>query len=130
MTTKLFKTKKLAEAYIRENYPNCHTHGTSIDERCDYEAVDMPDLQWAGKMPALDVWDENNNYKTVATVAWWESGDEKYELYVGEELVGTYDNNYDARHAYDEAVEREEDKEPEEEEVLNVHLLCDGEDIS
>lgn len=94
MVTKLFKTKKLAEKYIHENHPNCSTHHTAIDERSNWDAVDIPDLQWQGETPALDVKDENFN--TIATVAWWEEGDDEYELFVGDKLSKTFDNIFDA----------------------------------
>ena len=49
---------------------------------------------------------------------------------VGDKLKETFDNNYDAREAYDKAVETEEYKDEDEEEVFEVKLLCNGEDIS
>lgn len=63
-------------------------------------------------------------------MAWWEEGDDKYELFVGDRLTGTFNNNYDAREAYDKAVEEEEYKDEEEEEIFDVKLFCNGEDIS
>lgn len=128
MATKLFKTKKLAEKYIHENHPNCSTHHTAIDERSNWDAVDIPDLQWQGETPALDVKDENFN--TIATVAWWEEGDDEYELFVGDKLSQTFDNIFDAREAFNKASETEEDKDEEEEEIFEVKLFCNGEDIT
>lgn len=130
METRLLKTKKIAEKYIRENYPEPeYTLSNSyITEESDYDARDMPNLQWSGETPAWIV--ENKDGETVAVIAWWEEGDDEYKLYVGEKLVGTFDNSYDAREAYDKAVDEEEFKDEEEEEVFEVKLFCNGEDIT
>lgn len=130
MEIRLFKTKKLAEEYIRENYPQNEyiLNDSYITEDSDYDARDMPNLQWSGETPAWRVEDEDG--ETVAIIAWWEDGDDKYELFVGDKLAGTFDNNYDAREAYGKAVEEEEYKDEDEEEVFEVKLLCNGEDIS
>lgn len=133
MATRLFKTKKLAEEYINENYPEVKEgeytlRSTSVDDRSDIDERDMPNLCWSGKTPAWEVEDEDFNI--VETVAWWEEGCDKYELFVGDKLKETFDNNYDAREAYDKAVETEEYKDEDEEEVFEVKLLCNGEDIS
>lgn len=130
METRLFKTKKIAEKYIRENYPEPEyaLSNSYITEDSDYDARDMPNLQWSGETPAWIV--ENKDGETVAVIAWWEAGDDEYKLYVGEKLVGTFDNNYDAREAYDKAVDEEESKDEEEEEVFEVKLFCNGEDIT
>ena len=130
METRLFKTKKIAEKYIRENYPDPEyaLSNSYITEDSDYDARDMPNLQWSGETPAWTV--ENKDGETVAVIAWWEEGDDEYKLYVGEKLVGTFDNSYDAREAYDKAVDEEELKDEEEEEVFEVKLFCNGEDIT
>ena len=130
METRLFKTKKIAEKYIRENYPDPEyaLSNSYITEDSDYDARDMPNLQWSGESPAWIV--ENKDGETVAVIAWWEEGDDEYKLYVGEKLVGTFDNSYDAREAYDKAVDEEESKDEEEEEVFGVKLSCNGEDIT
>lgn len=127
METKLFKTKKIAEAYIRENFSNISLKDSYITEECDY-ATDMVNLQWSGETSAYDVIGEDG--QALARVAWWEEGCDKYELFVGDKLKETFDNNYDAREAYDKAVETEEYKDEYEEEVFEVKLLCNGEDIS
>lgn len=132
MKTILFKTKKLAEEYISKRYPEVE-NGTymlrksSITERRNY-TTDMDDFQWCGETPALDVLDENFN--TIGTFAWWEDGDDKYDLFVGDMLIESFDNNYDARKAYDKALEKEENKDEEDEDVFEVKLFCNGEDIS
>ena len=130
METRLFKTKKIAEKYIRENYPDPEyaLSNSYTTEDSDYDARDMPNLQWSGESPAWIV--ENKDGETVAVIAWWEEGDDEYKLYVGEKLVGTFDNSYDAREAYDKAVDEEESKDEEEEEVFGVKLSCNGEDIT
>lgn len=127
METRLFKTKKLAEEYIRENYPNTILHDSYITEDSDYDERDMPNLQWSGETSAYEVIGEHGD--TLAKIAWWEEGGNDYKLYVGSKLAGTFDNNYDAREAYEKAVEAENAKD-EEEEVFEVKLFCNGEDIS
>lgn len=101
---------------------------TTIDEDSDIDERDMPNLQFSGECDALAVEDENLD--TVDIAAWWEDGDSKYELFVGEKLTGEFDNSYDARLAYNDAVETEEYKDEDEEEVFAVRLFCDGDDIS
>lgn len=128
METKLFKTRKLAEKYIRENFNDPLLKSTSITDRTDCDVVDMPNLCWSGETPAYEVID--NNGETAAFAAWWEEGDDEYKLYVGKELAGTFDNNYDAREAYDKAMETEDDKDEDEEEIFEVRLFCNDEDIS
>lgn len=127
MVNKLFKTKKLAEEYVRENYPDLRKVNSCFTERTDYD-TDMVNLCWSGETPAWDI--EDNQCNTVARVGWWEEGDDKYELYVGAKLTGVFDNIYDAREAFDKAVEVEEYKDEDEEEIFEVKLLCNGEDIS
>lgn len=126
MKTRLFKTKKLAEAYIRENYTNAILKNSYITEESEYD-TDMVNLQWSGETPAYDVIDDNDGL--VARIAWWEEGADEYELYINNVCKGTFDNHYDAREAYDKAMEAEEYKD-EDEEVFEVKLLCNGEDIS
>lgn len=128
METRLFKTKKLAQEYIRENYPDTILRESYITEESDYDERDMPNLQWSGETSAYEVIGEHGD--AVAKIAWWEDGESKYELYIGEMLSGMFDNMYDAREAYDKAVEAEEYKDEDEEEVFEVRLLCNGEDIS
>lgn len=129
MTTKLFKTKKLAEEYINGNYPPpIRTKRSVLENTHDWEAVDMPDFQWSGETPALSILD--NDFNEIGCVAWWEEGDDKYILTVGGEDVGEYDNIYDAREAFNKAVEIEEGKDEEEEKVFEVKLFCNGEEIT
>ena len=133
MTTKLFKTRKLAEAYLEENYPQIKngaysTSPTYITEESDWQDVDMPNLSWSGEASAMSVIDDRFN--EIDRVAWWDESDDRYELYVGDKLAGTFDNSYDAREAYSKAVEDEEYKDEDEEEVFDVRLFCNGVDIS
>lgn len=133
MVAKLFKTRKLAEEYISENYPEVKEgkytlRSTSVDDRSNIDVVDMPNLCWSGEIPACGVEDEDFNI--IETVAWWEEGDDKYELFVGNKQTATFDSNYDAREAYSKAVEEEGHKDDDEEEVFEVKLFCNGEDIS
>lgn len=53
METRLFKTKKIAEKYIRENYPESEyaLSNSYITEDSDYDARDMPNLQRRGYNP-------------------------------------------------------------------------------
>ena len=127
MEAKLFKTKKLAEEYVRENYPDLRKVNSYFTERTDYD-TDMVNLCWSGETPAWDI--EDNQCNTVARVGWWEEGDDEYELRIGGKPAAKFDNLYDAREAYDKAVETEEYKDEDEEEVFEVKLFCNGEDIS
>lgn len=125
MTTLLFKTRKLAKAYINENYPQVKSgeyslRDTYITEESNWDDVDMPNLQWSGETPAYSI--EDDNFDEVARVAWWEEGDDEYKLFVGHELKGEFDNSYDAREAQKKA--------QEEETIFEVKLFCNGEDIT
>jgi hypothetical protein len=127
METILFKTRRQAEAYAKDNYPGRTLRDTSIGEDTDY-TTDMVNLQWSGETPAWMVEDDDCN--TLAVLAWWDEGDDLYELYVGDRLAGTYDDGYDAREAYRKALEAEEDKDEDVETFFEVKLFCNGEDIS
>lgn len=126
MKALIFKTKKLAKEYISENYPNSFLRNSSIGDRDNYDFVDMS-VCWSGEVPAWDVVDDN--YDTVATIGWWEEGDDVYELFVGEKLVATFDNMPDALEAKEEAIRIEEEKDEDEEIVFEVTLLCNGEQV-
>ena len=84
----------------------------------------MPNLQWSGETPGLSVLDKDSN--EIDRVAWWEEGDDKYELFVGDDNPITFDNSSDAREAYADAIEDEK----YEDEPRVVRLLCNGEDIT
>lgn len=103
MKTILFKTKKLAEEHIRENYPEStyRRRAAYITENDRYD-TDILGLCWSGETPAWMIEDENLD--TVATIGWWEEGDDVYELFVGDKLVATFDNMPDALEAKDEAI--------------------------
>lgn len=124
MVTKLFKTKILAEEYISENYPGSHTEPRGLSDTSDWEDIDMPNLQWSGETLGLSILDKDSN--EIDRVAWWEEGDDKYELFVGDDNPITFDNSYDAREAYVDAIEDEK----YEDEPREVRLFCNGEDIS
>lgn len=116
MDATLFKTAKLAEAYISRTYPasaGYRRNYTTIDDRCRVTAVDMPNLCWSGDMSATEILNKEGN--TVEIVASWESGDDVYELYDDEQLICTFDNSYDAREA--------------QKSHRNSRLLCDGEEL-
>ena len=125
MKTILFKTKKQAVEYIRENYADFTQSIISISDRdaVNYD-TDMVNLEWSGETPAYEVVDDNGD--TVAILAWWEEGDDEYELYVNNVCKGTFDNRYDAREAYDKAVEDNQ----YEDEPKEIRLYCNDEDIS
>lgn len=123
METILFKTKKLAMEYIRENYPDTMLKDSSISDESDYD-TEMVNLCWSGETPAYDVIDDNG--EDVARIAWWDEGEGEYKLYVGKELTGTFDNNYDAREAYNKAVEDNK----YEDEPKEIMLYCNDEDIT
>lgn len=124
MVTKLFKTKKLAEEYISENYPESRTQSFALYDTDNWDDVDMPNLQWSGETPGLRILDDDLN--DIDRVAWMWEGDDAYELHVGNDAPIVFDNNYDAREAYDKAVEDEK----YEDEPRVVKLFCNGEDIT
>lgn len=128
METRIFKTRKLAEEYIRENYPNALLKDSYIGDGGDWVAVDMPNLQWGGDLSALDIWSENEagDIDLLGQVAWWEEGTDKYELFINSELIAEFDNHYDAREAYDKAIEDNK----YEDEPKEIKLFCNNEDIS
>lgn len=75
----LFKTIKLAEAYIAETYPEVAdgkytTNDITIDDSCRVRAIDMPDFSWSGETAATEIVDKDGN--TVDVIAAWESGDD------------------------------------------------------
>ncbi len=130
MEKRLFKTRRAAKEHIRDNYPEPEytVRESYITEESDYDERDMPNLQWSGETSAWTV--ENANGDTVAVIAWWEEDGNEYKLYVGDNLAGVFDNGYDAREAFTKALESEEYKDEDEEEVFEVKLFCNGEDIT
>lgn len=128
MTAKLFKTRKLAEKYIRENYPDKDTEKSAVSSDSAWEAIDMPGYSWQGETLALSVVDNNGN--EIERVGWNEEGTDSYELYVGGRKISDYDNILDAREAYNLAKRIEDEKDEDEEEAFEVKLYCNGEDIS
>lgn len=123
METILFKTRKLAMEYIRENYPDALLKDSYITEESDYD-TDMVNLCWSGETPAYEVIDDDD--ELVARIAWWEEGTDEYELYINNVCRGTFDNNYDAREAYNKAVEDNK----YEDEPKEIMLYCNDEDIT
>lgn len=125
----LFATKKEADIYIRDNYPGMDTELSSLSDRSDYEGYDpvMKNLQWSGDTECIDILDEECN--TIARVAWWESGDDTYEVWYGEECVARVNDHPHAIDIYDDYVSREEDKDEDEEEPCKVLLICNGQVI-
>ncbi len=128
MEAKLFKTRKLAEKYIRENYPDNDTEKSAISSDSQWEAIDMPGYSWQGETPALSVIDNDGN--EIERVGWNEEGTDNYELYVGGRKVSDFDNIFDAREAYERAKKLENEKDEDEETIFDVKLFCTGEDIS
>ena len=122
----LFATKKQAEAYIRDNYPGMDTELSSLSDRSDYEGYDpvMKNLQWLGDTECVDILDEEGN--TIARVAWWESGDDTYEVWYGEECVARVNDQPHAEAIFEDYVDREKEKDEDEEDLCQVCLICNG----
>lgn len=83
----------------------------------------MPNFQWQGETPALDVFIDKD---TFVTIGWWEDGTDCYEITADGESIATYNNIYDAREAFDKAREDAYWTDDERE----FHILRNGEDIT
>ena len=125
----LFATKKEAEAYIRVNYSGMNTEPSSLYDESDWEGSDpvMRNLQWSGETECENILDEEGD--TIARVAWWESGDDSYEVWYGEERVARVNDQPHAMAIYDDYVDREKDKDEDEEDLYAVCLICNGQVI-
>ena len=125
----LFATKKEAEAYIRANYSGMDTEQSSLSDRSDYEGYDMVmnNFQWMGETECVNILDEEGN--TIARVAWWESGDDTYEIWYGEECVARVNGQPHAMAIYDDYVDREKEKDEDEEDLCKIMLKCNGQVI-
>lgn len=125
----LFATKKQAEAYIRDNYSGMDTELSSLYEGCDWEGYDrvMNNLQWLGETECENILDEEGD--TIARVAWWEDGDDSYEVWCGEECVARVNDQPHAIDIYDNYVSREKEKDEDDEDLCKVLLKCNGQVI-
>ena len=119
----LFATKKKAEAYIRTNYSGLDTELSSLSDRSDYEGCDpvMNNFQWMGETECVNILNEEGN--TIARVAWWESGDDSYEVWYGEECVARVNDHPHAKAIFDDYVDREKDKDEDAEDLYAVYLI-------
>lgn len=122
----LFATKKEAQDYIRANYPGMDTELSSLYDGSDYEGYDpvMKNLQWLGETECVNILDEEGN--TIARVAWWESGDDTYEVWYGEECVARVNDQPHAEAIFEDYVSREKEKDEDEEDLCEVYLMCNG----
>ena len=125
----LFATKKEAEAYIRDNYAGMTTEQSSLYEGCDWEGSDqvMNNFQWLGETECENILDEEGN--TIARVAWWESGDDTYEVWYGEDCVAKVNDHPHAQAIFDDYVDREKEKDEDDEDLCKVLLKCNGQVI-
>ncbi len=116
MKTILFKTATDAKEYASANYAGCTLRATSVSldrvTRSD-PAIDT----YSGECSAFEVNDQDLN--TMAMLAYWESGEDVYQIRVGGDITATCDNIFDARIAARHAEESHED----------VSLSCNGHDI-
>ena len=133
MKALFFATKKEAQAYIRDNYPGMDTELSSLSDRSDYEGYDpvMNKFQWSGETECENILDEEGN--TIARVAWWESGDDSYEVWYGEECVARVNDHPHAKAIFEDYVDREVNyekfKDEEEGDLYQVCLVCNGQVI-
>lgn len=125
----LFATKKEAEAYIRANYSGMDTEQSSLSDRSDYEGYDMVmnNFQWMGETECVNILNEEGD--TIARVAWWESGDDSYEVWYGEECVARVNDQPHAMAIYDDYVDREKEKDEDDEDLCKILLKCNGQVI-
>jgi hypothetical protein len=129
----LFATEKQAEAYIRDNYPGMDTEKSSLSDRSDWEGSDrvMENFSWSGETECENILDEEGN--TIARVAWWESGDDTYEIWYGEECVARVNDHPHAQAIFEDYVDREVNyekfKDEEEGDSYAVCLICNGQVI-
>lgn len=125
----LFATKKQAEAYIRDNYAGMTTEQSSLSDRGDHEGYDpvMNNLQWLGDTECINILDEEEY--TIARVAWWEDGDDSYEVWYGEECVARVNDHPHAKAIFEDYVDREKEKDEDEEDLCQVCLICNGQVI-
>ena len=130
MKALLFATKKQAEDYIRDNYAGMTTEQSSLSDRSDWEGSDkvMNNFSWSGESECVNILDEEGN--TIARVAWWESGDDSYEVWYGEECVARVNDHPHAVAIFDDYVDREVNyekfKDEEEGDLYAVCLICNG----
>lgn len=122
----LFATKKEAQDYIRDNYAGMTTEQSSLYDGSDYEGYDpvMKNLQWLGETECIDILDEEGN--TIARVAWWEDGDDTYEVWYGEDCVAKVNDHPHAKAIFDDYVSREEGKDEDATDINIVELVCNG----
>ena len=129
----LFATKKEANIYIRANYSGMNTEQSSLSDRSDWEGSDrvMDNFSWSGETECVNILDEEGN--TIARVAWWEDGDNTYEVWYGEECVARVNDHPHAVAIFDDYVDREVNyekfKDEEEGDLYAVCLICNGEVI-
>lgn len=129
----LFATKKEADIYIRANFSGMNTEQSSLSDRSDWEGSDrvMENFSWSGETECENILDEEGN--TIARVAWWESGDDIYEVWYGEECVAKVNDHPHAVAIFDDYVDREVNyekfKDEEEGDLYSVCLICNGEVI-
>lgn len=122
----LFATKKEADIYIRANYSGMNTEQSSLSDRSDWEGSDrvMENFSWSGETECENILDEEGN--TIARVAWWESGDDIYEVWYGEECVARVNDQPHAKAIFDDYVSREENKDKDDHDINIVEIVCNG----
>lgn len=122
----LFATKKEADIYIRTNFSGMNTEKSSLYDESDWEGSDrvMENYSWSGETECVNILDEECN--TIARVAWWESGDDTYEIWYGEECVARVNDQPHAIAIYEDYVSREKEKDEDEEDPCKVLLICNG----
>lgn len=104
---KLFSTRKKAEAYIREEYPEATTKSTTLtDEDCP-DMEDYPNFSYSGETAAFEVLD--NDCNVIAVIGWWEYGNEVYTLYRADGSTSHFDCMIAAQEAAKEEAEKAAD---------------------
>ena len=121
----LFATKKEAEKYIQVNHQGRDIENSSLYDESDWEGSDrvMENFQWSGETECYNILDKEGN--SIDRVAWWEDGDDIYNVYRGDELLATFDNKPTALYFLQELWKKEEEK--DDEEMMGVSLYCNDE---
>lgn len=122
----LFATKKEVEKYIRVNHQGREIEKSSLYDESDWEGSDrvMENFQWSGETECYNILDGEGN--TIDRVAWWEDGDDTYEVWYGEDCVAKVNDHPHAKAIFDDYVSREEDKDEDATDINIVELVCNG----
>lgn len=126
MKATLFATKREAEKYIQVNHQGREIEKSSLYDESDWVGSDrvMENFQWSGETECYNILDEDGN--TIDRVAWWEDGDDTYEIWYGEDCVARVNDHPHAKAIFDDYVSREENKDEDDPDINIVEIVCNG----